>query len=179
MILASSESVALPQRSGRTGLLARVLGLYIAGAAGTIQLMDIVADRAGLPDRVFAFIIVLAVVGLPIAAVAALMFDIAAAERRQPQSAWPAAAADAALTPAGSALSEPTDLHAAAARHEPADPAESLPQRLEIALSYRRIALLHEAAGSDDEARPHRERFEADLERIAEELNKLVQRRDS
>lgn len=168
---------ALPQLSGRSMLVARVLGLYIAGAAGTIQLMDIVVDRAGLPDRVFAFVIVLAVIGLPVAAAAALMFDIAAAERRPPPSARPTTTATRTMTARPTAPAESADLRAAAARDENAA-AEALPQRLEIALSYRRIALLHEAAGSDDEARPHRQRFEADITRIAEDLKALIERRD-
>jgi hypothetical protein len=167
---------ALPQRSGRSALLARVLGLYIAGAAGTIQLMDIVVDRAGLPDRVFAFVIVLAVMGLPITAAAALMLDIAAGERRTPRQIRPHSSESQSSTPAAPAiqgLADPSGMRAVAG--DVADRSASLPQRLELALSYRRIALLHEAAGSADDARPHRERFRKDIARIADELRELTE----
>lgn len=172
----ATATVALPQGSGRSALLARVLGLYIAGAAGTIQLMDIVVDRAGLPDRAFAFVIILAVIGLPITAVAALILDIAAAERRTPRPLRPRVSETHRVEPVAApanGFAEAPDSRVDAG--EVADRTTSLPRRLELALSYRRIALLHEAAGSEDEARPHRERFETDAAQIAEELRELME----
>lgn len=170
----NGASAALPRRTGRSVLLARVLGLYVAGAAGTIQLMDIIVDRAGLPDRVFAFIIVLAVIGLPITAAAALMLDIAATERRTPRQQRSRAAEATAWIPAATAPPARQEAHIGNVAHDEDADLSSLPQRLELALSYRRIARLHEAVGEADDARPHRERFQADIAGIAEEIHDLM-----
>jgi hypothetical protein len=173
--LASSGSLLLGQRRGGHFLM-RVLGLYVAAAAGTIQLLDIVVDRVGLPDRVLAFVIVLAVIGVPIVAAAALMLDIASSERRRPS---PATASPAGHRghPALPMMPQapPPGIPEQVPRVASGEASDLLPQRLGLALSCLRIAELHEAAGEAAEARVHRKRFEADIASIIADLQGMLE----
>ena len=54
----------------------RVTIAYIVAAGGTIQLADVVAPRLGFPDGTMRAIIVLAIIGLPIAVALAWLFDV-------------------------------------------------------------------------------------------------------
>jgi hypothetical protein len=165
------RAFALP-RLASGSLLPRVLGIYIAVAAGTVQLLDIIVDRLALNERIFLFAIVVAVLGIPFAAAGALLFDAARSERRRPRSQT--AAGSAAIHTAG----PPTDAPAHATRRaagseETTGDTTELTRRLELVLSYRHIALLHEETGDATEARRHRVRSAAELERLMAELDAL------
>jgi hypothetical protein len=62
--------------------LVRVLGVYIATAAGTVQLLDILVDRFGWSERIFLTAIIVGVIGVPITAAAAMIRDAVREERR-------------------------------------------------------------------------------------------------
>lgn len=159
----ASDAVASAP-SFRATLVPRVLGIYIAGCAGAIQVLDIAVDRLGLDDRTFTFAIVLAVVGIPFAGTGAALFDTARAERRPPPR------------PAHSLTREPAPIHSLPVTREPdgPSPASDLPRRMELALSYRRIAELHSATGSHAEAEAQRTRANEEILRIIGELEGML-----
>lgn len=67
----------------------RVTGVYVVAAAATLQVADVVVEPLSLPDGTMTLLIVLAAVGLPIAAALAWTFDLTAAglERTGPAPA--------------------------------------------------------------------------------------------
>jgi hypothetical protein len=217
-LAAAGSAMALGPRTLATALLPRVVGLYIAGCAGGIQLLDIMVDRLGLDDRVFTFAIVLAVIGIPFAGAGALLFDTARAERRTPRTETDQASATAAGQAARSAVAgtdrgdTTTRIDRAAADRTASDDGSArihrdgsarihrddaarihrddtsdrvgdarvtdvyaqLPRRLELALSYHRIAVLQSDAGDAAEAAAHRTRAVAEMERLMEDLERLL-----
>ena len=149
----------------RSAMLMRMLGIYIAGSVGAIQLVDIVVSRLGLDGRVTVFAIVLGVTGLPVVAAASLMLSAASAERRLPR-------AYASAPPAvGATLQVPVPSDAV---REQADRLAALPRRLELALSHLRIAEIHATEGSVDAARTHRAAFLEEAQRVCDELTGLI-----
>lgn len=166
---AARGALAVRTPTLRAALLPRVLGIYIAGLAGGIQLLDIAVDRLALDDRIFTLAITLAVVGIPFAGAGAVLVEAARAERRPP----PKLTARAPAAAPASAEREPVpvgDPERAAFALRTAD----LPRRLELALSYLRIAELHAESGDEAVAAEHRERSVAELQIIIEALQQLA-----
>ena len=52
--------------SGHKSTLWKALGLYGAGSWVVLQVVDVLAQNAGLPPWVFGFALVLLIIGLPI-----------------------------------------------------------------------------------------------------------------
>lgn len=172
-ILIAGGAFALP-RLIRTALLPRVLGLYLATCAGAIQLLDITVDRFALDDRFFTFAIILAVLGIPCAGAGAILAEAARTERR-PQRAAPTAGTGDSSEPLSTGTradrGHDTDALDMAAN---AQPLSDLPRRLELALSFRRIAELHGRNGEEAEAAGFRLRSRRELENLKEEIARLV-----
>jgi hypothetical protein len=152
-----TDGLMLPQP--RMALLPRVLGLYIAIAAGAIQIMDILVDRIGLDDRAFAFVIVLAALGIPIVSAGVLVFEAATADKRSPVRRVPPPAVR-------------TPVQVDARKRDYADP--PLQRQLEVALSYRRIAALQHEAGSADDAAKNHDAFIQEAEAVIDSLRAMI-----
>jgi hypothetical protein len=120
------------------------------------------------------FAIVIAVIGLPIVATATLMLDVARADRRTP------ARRDANVASRTSVHAVATNAaHTATSEHEintAADP-NGFAARIELALSYRRIAEIRRATGALDEARVNDAAFAREAERIIADLRTLIDSR--
>jgi hypothetical protein len=176
VIVIAGGTLALP-RLIRTALLPRVLGLYIAGCAGAIQLLDITVDRLALDDRFFTFAIILAIIGIPFAAAGAILAEAARSERRPqrtgrlvtPRSNAEPSTGSAPTRGIGAGEAEAPD---SAPPLEP--PRPDLPRRLELALSFRHIAELHGRNGEEAEADEFRLRSRRELEALIEELVRMV-----
>ncbi len=54
----------------------RVGVLYLAGAAATIQVADAVVDALGIPDWIFALLVLAAITGVPVVLVLAWIYDV-------------------------------------------------------------------------------------------------------
>jgi hypothetical protein len=174
-VLTAAGTVALP-RIIRTALLPRVLGIYIAGCAGAIQLLDITVNRLALDDRVFTFAIVLAVIGIPFAGAGAILAEAARSDRRPRHTAPAAGRAISGQSPTAVPATPRTRNSGTDAADVPQSaPRLDLPRRLELALSFRRIAELHSENGEDDEAASYRARSRHELEMLIEEIRMLVE----
>jgi hypothetical protein len=178
LILTAAGSIALPRLIG-TALLPRVLGLYLATCAGAIQLLDITVDRFALDDRFFTFAIILAVLGIPCAGAGAILAEAARSERR-PRHTGPSAG-DATTDESRTVVSatprtRSSDAPDASDVQQLTEASRlDLPRRLELALSFRRIAELHSENGEEDEAAEYRARCRRELERLIEEIERLVE----
>ena len=178
LILTAAGSVALP-RLIRTALLPRVLGIYLAACAGAIQLLDITVDRFALDDRLFTFAIILAVLGIPCAGAGAILAEAARTERR-PRHTGPTAGSAITGESRTAVPATPRTRHSGAPdASDVQQPTEAsrldLPQRLELALSFRRIAELHSENGDAAEAAAYSLRARRELERLIEEIERLVE----
>lgn len=177
VIVTAAGTLALP-RLIRTALLPRVLGLYIAGCAGAIQLLDITVDRLALDDRFFTFAIILAIIGIPFAAAGAILAEATTTERRPQRTGRAVTTGKSAEAGTGSATSRRISDGETIAQALALQPAElphlDLPRRLELALSFRRIAELNTGNGADDEAAEYRLRSRHELQKLIEELVRIV-----
>lgn len=178
LIQIAAGTIALPRRI-RTALLPRVLGIYLAACAGAIQLLDITVDRFALDDRFFTFAIILAVLGIPCAGAGAIVAEAARTERR-PRHAVPTAGSTTAVAArAAIPATPPTRYSSASDASDVQQPTQAsrldLPRRLELALSFRRIAELHSENGEDDEAAAYRLRSRRELEMLIEEIERLIE----
>jgi hypothetical protein len=177
VIVTAAGTLALP-RFIRTALLPRVLGLYIAGSAGAIQLLDIAVDRLALDDRFFTFAIILAIIGIPFAAAGAILAEAATTERRPQRTGRMVTTRSDAEARTGRASTRMIGDREAMAPDPAQPPAEpqrpDLPRQLELALSFRRLAELHDRNGEEAEAAEFRLRSRRELEALIDELVRLV-----
>lgn len=178
VFLIAGGALALP-RLIRTALLPRVLGIYLAACAGAIQLLDITVDRFALDDRFFTFAIILAVLGIPCAGAGAIVAEAARTERR-PRHTGPTAGSVTTVEARTAIPAAPrTRYSSASAASDLQQPTEAsrldLPRRLELALSFRRIAELHSENGDDDEAAGYLLRSRRELETLIEEIGRLIE----
>lgn len=157
---------AQPESRSRSTLLVRVLGIYIAAGAGAIQFLDILVDRAGieLSDRFFMMAVLLGIIGIPFIGAGTALYDAARAERRVPRPPQ---------VPATSPLPVRTAEPVALAPRE--DGSAALPRRLELALSYRRIAQLHAEGGDGTTASAQQDAWRREARAVVAELERLLE----
>lgn len=107
----------------------RVVAAYLIASWAVIEVGDVVAPAVGLPDWTVGLLVVIAALGLPVAAVLAWAFDITAAGVRRDDGAGAAEPADAS----------PAHASANPSAEEPASPAGSAPDtpRRLIVLPFR------------------------------------------
>jgi hypothetical protein len=160
--------VSVEPRAAPGGHVMRALGLYIAGAAATIQLLDVFADRLDLPEQAFVLVVVIAILGLPVTAAAVALRAVARAERSPRRMPKPAGRERSAR---GAAPSRPAPM---TQQRSGAPPDSALARRLEVALSHHRIATLHLDNGDRAAAAEQLDRFVEHARVVQDELDRVT-----
>jgi hypothetical protein len=178
-----SATLSTPGVAGFFGSRAtRYLGIYLAGSAGGLQVMDVLSERFALPDRLFLGTMIMLILGVPLVAGVALVLDVARGERApSPVSAgaWPGVRTRAAGTAATNRSGEtsPALRSAAPAANESSEPAGTgeAGNAFALALVHHRLAVLYDDAGEGAEAATQYRRFLALSDRAVDEHSHLVE----